>query len=125
MKKEREKGILRYKDWAEVYHRDAYKTAIVYFKKYDPNNEYLVYDKIWNQYIDTLYYKVVTKQTYITSRLWLEWRNKQVNDGRKGFVKLPDKVNWLVMVRSFRRKQERQIKVLQYLEYRKKREEKK
>lgn len=108
MKKEREKHIKMAKDWVEVYHREKYKTAIVYLDR-NENGEIIV---------DKLFYQIVTKVNYLTACLWLEWRNKQVNDARKGFVQLPNKPNWLVMVRNFRRMQERKIKVLEYLKER-------
>lgn len=89
------------KDWVEVYHRDKYKTAIP-----DEN---------------PIFYHVVTKVNYLTACLWLQYRNAKVNDGRKGFVQLPDKPNWLVMVRNFRRMQDKKMKVLEYLKERKQR----
>lgn len=121
MKKEREQHILNQKAWVDVYHREKYKTALVYFENFDHQNQYLKKDLIWNQYVDTRFFQTVTKVNYITSCLWLQWRNLKVNDGRKGFVKLPDKPNWLVLVRNFKRQQERRIKVLAYLEERKNR----
>jgi hypothetical protein len=110
-KAEREKNIQMAKAFTEVYHRDKYKTCIVE----------LDYDEAGKIVINPLFHRVVTKQTYITSCLWLEWRNKLVNDNRKGFVQLPNKPNWLVLVRNFKRMQERKIKVLEYLNERKKR----
>lgn len=101
-KKEDDKKIKMAKDWVEVYHRDKFKTAII--GREIPHT-----------------YDVVTKVNYLTASLWLKVRNEKVNDGRKGFVQLPDKPNWLVMVRNFRRKQDRMIRVMKYLDERKKR----
>lgn len=105
MKKDREKHIQHIKDWAAIYHYGHYKTAIIGDIPHT--------------------FQIVTRVNYLTASLWLKWRNAQVNDGRKGFVLLPtDKPNWLVMVRTFRRMQEKKIKVLAYLEERKKRNKK-
>ena len=100
MKPYGDRDIQHIKDWATVYYYGLYKTVI-----------------LWEKPL----YSVVTRVNYSTACLWLEWRNKQVNDGRKGFVQLPNKPNWLVMVRSFRRMQEKKMKVLEYLKERKKR----
>lgn len=102
MKAEREKHIKMAKDWVEIYHRDKFKTAIT-----DEN---------------PIFYNVVTKVNYLTTCLWLKWRNEKVNDGRKGFVKLsdkPDRANFLIHIRNFKRRQERMIRVMEYLEQRK------
>lgn len=56
-------------------------------------------------------YYVVTKQTYITACLWLDHRNKTVG-GKKGFIELPAKPNWLVLTRSFRRDQDKLMKLV-------------
>lgn len=101
-KKERDKIIANPKAFVEVWYRDKYKTAV-----YLPETPHL--------------FRIITRVNYLTAQLWLEWRNKQVNDGRKGFVILPDKPNWLVMNRYFRRRQERLMKVLPYLKERSKR----
>lgn len=104
MKKEREKRIQHIIDWVKVYYYPNYKTAILE---------------------EPPLYKIVTRVNYLTACLWMKWRNDQVNDGRKGFVQLPtDKPNWLVMTRNFRRRQEKLIKVLAYLEERKNRKSK-
>lgn len=101
MKNAKHKHIQDQKNWVEIYHRDKYKTAIP-----DQN---------------PILYHVVTRVNYITSCLWLKWRNELVNDGRKGFVVLPDKPNWLVMTRNFKRRQDRMIKLLDYIKERNKR----
>lgn len=103
MKKEREKRIQHIKDWAEVYYYPMYKTAILE---------------------EPPLYSIVTRVNYLTASLWLKYRNDKVNDKRKGFVYLPDKPNWLVMVGNFRRMQDKKMKVLDYLEERKKRNKK-
>lgn len=100
MKKEREKRIQHIKDWVAVYHYGQYKTAILE---------------------EPPLYSVVTRVNYLTACLWLQYRNAKVNDGRKGFVELPNKPNWLVMVRNFRRMQDKKMKVLEYLKERKQR----
>lgn len=98
----REKSIQSVKDWARVFHYPAYRTAILGEMPHT--------------------FRVVTRVNYSTSCLWLQWRNQQVKNGSKGIVQLPtDKPNWLVMNRYFKRKQERRIKVMAYLEERKKR----
>lgn len=101
MKSEREKNIQNIKDWARVYYYPLYRTAILGEKPY--------------------LYIIVTRVNYLTACLWLEHRNKKVNDGQKSFVKLPNKPNWLVMVRNFRRMQDKKMKVLDYLKERKNR----
>ena len=102
-KKDRDKKIENSKAWVEVYHRDKYKTAA-----FHPDEE-------------PYFYFIHTRVNYLTATLWLKVRNGKVNDGRKGFVQLPDKPNWLVMVRNFRRKQDRMVKVMEYLNERKNR----
>lgn len=103
-KKENDKKIWMAKAWVEVYHRNNFRTAIIGHELYPS-------------------YYIVTRVNYLTAGLWLEWRNKKVNDGRKHFIVLPNKANlhWLIMVGNFRRKQDRMIKVMEYLEERKKR----
>lgn len=86
--------------FVEVYYRDKYKTAVDI-----PEEPHL--------------FRIITRVNYLTSCLWLEWRNKQVNDGRKYFVHLPDKPNWLVMNRNFKRRQEKLMRVMEYLKERK------
>lgn len=103
MQKYPERNIQHIKDWASVYYYGQYKTAI-----------------LWEKPL----YSVVTRVNYLTALLWLEWRNKQVNDGRKGFVVLPNKPNWLVMVRTFRRMQDKKMRVLEYLKERQNRNKK-
>lgn len=102
-KRERDKRIENPKAWVEVYHKDKYKTAS------------------FHQDEEPYFYFIHTRVNYLTASLWLHYRNSKVNDGRKGFVVLPDKPNWLVMVRGFRRMQDKKMKVLDYLEIRKKR----
>lgn len=104
MRKDSEKRIEHIKEWAKVFYANdkKYKTAICA----EEHNMY----------------HIVTRVNYLTSCLWLQWRNEKVNDRRKGFVELPnDKPNWLVMNRGFRRKQGRLIKVMDYLAQRKSR----
>lgn len=104
-KKDRDKKIESPKAWAEIYLRDKFKTAA-----FHPDEE-------------PYFYFIHTRVNYLTSCLWLKWRNEKVN-GKKGFVKLSDKAdraNWLIYVRNFKRDQERKIKILDYLEERKNR----
>jgi hypothetical protein len=103
-KKDREKRIKHIKEWARIFYANdkKYKTAICA----EEHNMYYV----------------VTRVNYLTSCFWMKWRNEKVNDRRKGFVELPtDKPNWLIMNRNFKRKQERMIRVMEYLIERKKR----
>lgn len=99
-KKDRDKQIENAKLFIETWYRDSYKTAV-----YLPETPHL--------------FRVITRVNYITSCLWLEWRNKQVNDGRKGFVILPNKPNWLVMNRYFKRRQEKLMRVSEWCKQRK------
>lgn len=101
MEKDRKAGIQLVKDWARAYHYPMYKTAIAHERPL---------------------FSIVTRVNYHTAFLWMKYRNAKVNDNRKGFVELPDdKPNWLVMIRNFRRMQDRKIRVMDYLEERKKR----
>ena len=98
LKKDREKRIEHIKEWARVFYANdkKYKTAIC-------GEE------------DNTYY-VVTRVNYLTSCFWLQWRNSKVNDRRRGFVELPtDKTNWIFMNSKLKRKQERIIRVMDYL----------
>lgn len=80
--KQRHKHIELAKGWVEVYHADKFKTAIP-----DPN---------------PIFYNIVTRVNYLTSCLWLEYMKQRWNTKQKG-VALPDKPNWLVMTRKFKR----------------------
>lgn len=100
--KNRDKNIVNQKAFIEVWWRDKYKTAVGLPEA--PG-----------------YFLPITRVNYLTSCLWLDWRNKQVNDGRKHFVHLPDKPNWLVMTRNFKRRQEKLMRVVEYLKERKSR----
>lgn len=77
-------GFAHGKLWAETYHRLTYKTAIPEGKNYI----------------------IVTRVNYSTAKLWLLWRNQYY---KKGMAELP-KVDWLVMIRNFRRDEEQRIK---------------
>lgn len=80
------------KIWVECYYQYQYKTAII--GRELPHT-----------------YVIVTRQNYVTAQLWLNWRNDKVK-GRKDFITLPDKPNWLVMNKNFRRQQEIEIRNL-------------
>ena len=82
-------GLQHIRDWANVYHRPQYKTAIIGEKPY--------------------LYHIVTRVNYLTSKLWLENVYNNVN-GKKGFTDIPkEKPNWLCMIRQFRREQDIKI----------------
>lgn len=98
---EQRKSIENIKAWAEVYYRPLYKTAII--GREMPSS-----------------YCIVTRVNHHTATLWLKYRNERVNR-TKGFVDLPDKPNWLVMIRNFRRGQDKKMRVIEYLKQRKSR----
>ena len=62
-------------------------------------------------------YLVVTRVNFMTASLWLERRNKIVDNGlggnHKGFIELSKKPNWLVMTKSFRADENIRIKELE------------
>ena len=76
------KDIKRAKEWAEVYHQEEYKTAI------QGSTSYL--------------YMVIRRVNYLTTCLWLEFRNPLV-EGDKRFITLGKKPKMIAMSRRFRR----------------------
>ena len=77
------------KKWAAAYHAPQYKTAI------HGEQDYL--------------YHVVTRVNHHTAAIWLAYQ-KSATKGKKGFIELPDKPNWMVMTKSFRREQDKLLK---------------
>ena len=78
--------------WCDVYYRGEYKTAI-------------------HSELSPYYFKTVTRVNYLTATLWLQIRNAKTK-GRKGFMELSNKPNWLVMAKMFRRQQDVKMKEL-------------
>ena len=79
------------KKWAAVYYYPERKTAIV-----------------GNEILHT--HHIVTRVNYITSCLWLQYRIELGLNGKKGFIELPNKPNWLVLNKQFKKEENNRIK---------------
>lgn len=82
------KHLKHIQDWASVEMRGKYKTAIQTEKE--------------NQY------NLVTRVNHHTSMLWKEWREDKIKN-ITGFVHINTGNCWLLMIKSFKRSQEKLI----------------
>ena len=89
--KERYKIVETPANWAKINYYGNYKTAIIGSELY-------------------LHF-VVTRVNYLTATLWLDWRASKIK-GHDGFLALPSKPNWLVMLKKFREEETQRVLAL-------------
>lgn len=74
---------------------------------YSKSNQYKTI--IYNQE-NPLYYNVVTKVTYLTNLLWIDYINNLIKLNPQLKIEKINKVNWLTLNKQYRRNLEKQLK---------------